>query len=277
MLTVPAPGYILKFRPDKRLRRMEGSVRLFAAEFCAATLTVPGEDERSSPWIVTPYGARFREVFLAGALIELHEDGDPLTARLADPTGGFDLVCGGKAAPAAAALRSLSCPTFISVLGRAGLYSRGGEVSRSIRPEHVRAIDRPVRDQWVLATAHDTLDRLLAVQQVLAGRDTGGPLADVVRHYGVTAESLDEFAGLMERVVEGIQPKESVAAGEADVRARVVDILKAQPGPRGVPVQEIIDTLGSQGMFQDVVLKAIEGLIVDDECYQPQKGYIRLL
>jgi hypothetical protein len=30
-------------------------------------------------------------------------------------------------------------------------------------------------------------------------------------------------------------------------------------------------------MFQDVVLKAIEGLIVDDECYQPQKGYIRLL
>lgn len=256
---------------------MEGSVRLFAAEFNAATLTIPGEDERSSPWIVTPFGARFREVFLAGALTELHEDGDLLTARLADPTGGFDLVCGGRESPAAAALRSLSCPTFISVLGRAGLYRRGSEVLRSIRPEQVRAIDRPVRDQWVLATARDTLDRLLEVQQVLAGRDPGGPVADAVRQYGMTAESLDEFAGLMEEVVAGIRPKETVAAGEADARARVVDILNEKPGPRGVAVQDIIDALGAEGMFQDVVLKAIEGLIVDDECYQPQKGYIRLL
>lgn len=256
---------------------MEGSVRLFAAEFCAATLTMPGEDERSSPWIVTPYGARFRQVFLAGALTELHEDGDLLYARLADPTGGFDLVCGGKTVPAAAALRSLSCPVFISVLGRAGLYRRGSEVFRSIRPEQVRAIDRPARDQWVLATARDTLDRLLEVQQVLAGRDPGGPVSGAVRHYGVTAAGLDEFASLVEQVVEGIRPKETGAAGTADVRALVIDILNAQPGPRGVAVQEIIDTLGAQGLFQDVVLKAIEGLIVDDECYQPQKGYIRLL
>ena len=256
---------------------MEGSVRLFAAEFHQATLTLPGEDERSSPWIVTPFGARFREVFLAGALTELHEDGDLLSARLADPTGGFDLVCRGRESPAAAALRSLSCPAFISVLGRAGLYHRGSEVIRSIRPEHVRAIDRTVRDQWVLATARDTLDRLLEVQQVLAGRDGEGPVSGAARHYGVTAEALDEFAGLLEQVVAGIQPKETVAAGEADVRARVVDILNEKPGPRGVAVQEIIDTLGAEGMFQDVVLKAIEGLIVDDECYQPQKGYIRLL
>ena len=48
--------YILKCRPDKDLDTMEGAVRLFAGEFSQSTLTVPGEDEKSAAWVVTPSG-----------------------------------------------------------------------------------------------------------------------------------------------------------------------------------------------------------------------------
>ena len=57
---------------------MEGAVRLFAGEFSQSTLTVPGEDDKSAAWVVTPSGAFCRQVFLAGALVEVQEQGDML-------------------------------------------------------------------------------------------------------------------------------------------------------------------------------------------------------
>lgn len=257
---------------------MEGAVRLFAGEFSQATLSVPGDDDRSAAWVVTPSGAYCREVFLAGALTELGESGDMVHARLADPTGGFDLSCGGKNSPAAEILRRLPRPSFISVLGRAQVYRQGSTVTVSVRPEYVRAIDRQVRDQWILRTADATLSRLELMREVLAGSRTDERVAAAVRHYRMTPALLGDLAALIENGMMSVQPLEAAAAeDQPDVRQMVIDLLKAQPGPRGVPVQEIIDTLGAQGVFQDLVLKAIESLVTEDECYQPQKGNIRLL
>jgi hypothetical protein len=256
---------------------MEGAVRLFAAEFSQATLTLPGEDERSPSWTVSPSGAKFRQVFLMGALTEAREEADLLVARLADPTGGFDLVCSGRETPAAGMLRTLPRPSFISVAGRAQVYRRGNDLVRSIRPEHVRAVDRTARDQWVLGTARETLDRLGRMQTILSGGSGDGPEDAAARHYRLTPARLGELAAVLEEAVAGIRPPGPAAPPQADARAMVIGLLEAQPGPRGVAVQEIIDTLGAQGVFQDLVLRAIEGLVADDECYQPQKGYIRLL
>jgi hypothetical protein len=72
-------------------------------------------------------------------------------------------------------------------------------------------------------------------------------------------------------------PTQTCTEEQPDARLLIIELLKARPGPRGVSVQEIIELLGTRGVFQDVVLKAVEALIVDDECYQPQKGFIRLL
>lgn len=256
---------------------MEGAVRIFAAEFSEATLTLPGEDERSPSWIVSPSGAKFRQVFLAGACTEVHEEADLLIARLADPTGGFDLICGGRSAPAAEVLRTLPRPSFISVLGRAQVYRRGNEVVRSIRPEHVRAIDRAVRDAWVLGTARDTLERLEMLHAVLSGANSEGPAGAAARHYQLTPARIGHLAAVLEEAVAGVQPAGSSAASQADARALVIDLLKAQPGPRGIAIQEIVDTLGAKGVYSDIAIKAIESLVLEDECYQPQKGYVRLL
>jgi RPA family protein len=256
---------------------MEGAVRLFAGEFSQATLTVPDGDDRNAAWVVTPSGAYCRQVFLAGALTEVHEDGDMVYARLADPTGGFDLSCGGRSSPVAESVRKIPLPSFVSVSGRAQSWKKGGAIILSVRPEHVRPIDRLTRDLWVLKTAEETLRRLGAAALALNGKSPDERVASAVRHYAMTPAGLGDLAAMVEGAVMNVKPAESVPANQPDVRGLIMDLLSSKGGPRGMAVQEIIDTLAADGVFQDVVLSTIEALIVEDECYQPQKGFIRLL
>jgi uncharacterized protein len=256
---------------------MEGAVRLFAGEFCQSAHSEPGEDAKSPVWIVIPSGAYCRQVFLAGALTEVREDGDLLVARLADPTGGFDLVASGKTSPVAETLRRIPSPSFISVSGRAQMYRRGTDAILSIRPEYLRSIDRPTRDQWVLATADATLHRLEQVRLTLQNQCSDERVTRAVRLYQMNRARLADMIAMVEGAVMSVKPPETSPDNQTDVGALIVDFLKAHPGPRGVAVQEIIDALASDGIFQDVVLAGIETLIVDDDCYQPQKGYVRLL
>jgi uncharacterized protein len=254
---------------------MEGSVRIFAGEFCQSTLSVPGEDAKSPAWVVIPSGASCRQVFLAGALTEVREDGDMLCARLADPTGGFDLVCGMNT-PVAESIRKIPRPSFISVSGRAQMYRRGNEVILSVRPEYVQPVDRQTRDQWVLITGDAMLRRLNTARLAITGGCSDERVIAATRYYLLTPARLDELARLAEDAAKSIRPPESTP-DQPDVRSLIIDLLKAQGAPRGVAVQEIIDTLSENGVFQDVILTTIQALIVEDECYQPQKGFIRLL
>ena len=256
---------------------MEGAVRLFAGEFCQATLAVPDGDDRDAAWVVTPTGAYCRQVFLAGALTEVREDGDMVYARLADPTGGFDLTCGGRSSPVAGAILKIPLPSFISLTGRPQIYCRGSETIRTVRPDHLRPVDRAVRDQWILRTAQATLHRLETARLSLLGEYPDERLAAALRHYAMNTARLGEIASMAEAAVGTVKPAGAVPEEQPDVRALIIDLLKAHGGPRGMAVEEIIDTLAAVGIFQDAVLAAVEALIVEDECYQPQKGFVRLL
>lgn len=256
---------------------MEGAVRVFADEFSKATFTVPDGDDRNAAWIVTPSGAYCRQVFIAGALTEAHENGDMVYARLADPTGGFDLSCGGRSSQLADSIRKISLPSFVSVMGRAQLYGKSSAVILSVRPEYIRLIDRKTRDLWVLKTSHDTLLRLESARLAIRGESSDERMIAAIRHYAITPARLDDLAAMVENAVMNVKPQETDPATKVDVRVLIMDLLKANGGPRGMAVQEIIDTLAVNGVFQDVVLSTIDALIVEDECYQPQKGFIRLL
>jgi hypothetical protein len=56
-----------------------------------------------------------------------------------------------------------------------------------------------------------------------------------------------------------------------------MEIICAKSGPRGIAVQNVIDEGISLGYTQAAVLAAIETLVTNDDCYQPQKGYVKLL
>ncbi len=261
---------------------MEGAARVFAGDFSDSTLSVQANDGESAAWVVTPGAAWCRLVYLAGAITEIADSGDMLRCRLADPTGAFNLVIGGKASALAEQVRAIPVPSFVTVTGRAQLYRRNDRVDLTIRSDHVMVVDRAVRDQWTLETAEATLDRLGKLHAALQGQCAEEPVLTAYRHYAHTPEQLRAVADMVDCAVRSIKPPEQVApvssgAEASQVCELVMAIIKNTPGPRGISVEDVIRLAGEQGLVKAEVLSAIEALIVEDECYQPQKGFVKLL
>lgn len=256
---------------------MEGAARVFAGDFSGSTLSVQDDDRQSAAWVVTPGAAWCRQVYLAGAVTEVTEHGDMLRCRLADPTGAFNLVTGGRNSPLAEQIKKIPIPSFVTVTGRAQLYRRNGAVDLSIRPDHVVVVDRETRDQWTLATAEATLGRLEQVHLALQGRCTDSRILTAYRHYTPAAEHLRTLAGMIGCAVQSIRPPASSVPVPSAVRDLVLEIMNGTRSPRGIAIEEIIGQAGDRGIGQAEVLSAIESLIVEDECYQPQKGFVKPL
>jgi uncharacterized protein len=258
---------------------MEGAVRVFAGEFSQSTLLVPADEPGDPGWVVTPGGAWCRQIYLAGALTEVVEKGDLLHCRIADPTGAFDVVAGGRNAVLAGILRNAPVPSFVGVMGQAQIFQRKGEIFLSVRPDHIHSIDRAARDRFVLVTAGHTLDRLEQMDRAVRGECTDLRILRAYRHYSLSPEDLKDLVTMTESAVQGVRPPPEAAPGSptGDTRGLVREILQGPVGPRGIAVEEIIGILSLRGTGKEAVLAALEALIVDDECYQPQKGYVRLL
>ena len=256
---------------------MEGAVRVFAGEYGGSTLSIQDSDTEKPAWVVTPSGTWCRLMLLSGALTEVTENGDMVHARIADPTGVFNLAIGGRNNALADTFHKLPVPSFVTVDGRAQMYLKNDRALLSVRPDHVQLVNRHVRDQWVLVTAKATLGRLHRMNLAIQGKETDERILAVVRHYSITKIRLRELALMAEGAIQTVCLVESEAAAQPDVRTLVMALVNAGSGPRGVAVEDIIEQAVVTGVSRESVLAAIESLIVDDECYQPQKGFIKQL
>jgi len=257
---------------------MEGSTRVFAGEFYQSTLVVPPAEPGTPGWVVTPGGAWCCRMYIAGALTETVEAGDLLRCRVADPTGAFDIVSGGRNAALTRVFRNIPVPSFVAITGYAQAYQKNGGVILSVRPEHVQVIDRACRDTLLLNTAEHSLWRLGQLRDAVDGTCTDDRLLRTVSHYAVTLPKILELVHMVEGAVESVRPQGPQATGEqTDTRSVVMELMESAAGPRGIAVEEIIETLALRGIRKEDVLVALESLITDDECYQPQKGYVKPL
>jgi RPA family protein len=217
-------------------------------------------------------------MYLAGVLTEVVENGDIVRCRIADPTGAFAVVTGGKNSPAALAIQKLPVPSFLAVSGYAQIYQKNQSCHVSVRPEHVREIDRVSRDNHLLITAEYTLNRLDQLNRAVARDCTDEQVRRTVRHYGVTIQTLRQLANMVEAAIQNVRlPESPTPSGLEEVRSAVLEMIQKAGGPRGIAVEEILDTLSPRGIQKEAALAALESLILEDECYQPQKGYVKLL
>ena len=256
---------------------MEGAVRVFAGEYNGSTLSVQDNESGSPAWVITPGGAWCRLMFLSGAITEVTESGDMVYTRMSDPTGVFDLVIGGRNTDLAKTFREIPVPSFVTVSGRAQIYTKNGIHHLSVRPDHLRIVNREVRDQWVLATAKSTLERLNRVNLILMGLCNDTNLQSAIRHYSITGILLRDLAAMVEGAVQTVQSRSRDATVLPDIRTLVMDLMSAGNGPRGISVEEIVRHVMENGSSKEEALAVIESLITEDECYQPQKGFIKLL
>jgi len=229
-------------------------------------------------WVVTPGGASCCRMYIAGALTETVEAGDLLRCRVADPTGAFDIVSGGRNAALSRAIRTIPVPSFVAITGYAQAYQKNGSVILSVRPEQVRVINRTCRDTILLNTAEYSLRRLGRLHGAVDGTCTDELLLRTISHYAVTVPKILELVRMVEGAVESVRPREPEPTGEqTDVCSVVMELMETAAGPRGIAVEEILETLALRGIRKEDVLGALESLIRDDECYQPQKGFVKPL
>ncbi len=256
---------------------MEGAVRVFAGEYNGSTLSIQDNDSGTPAWVVTPGGAWCRSLFLSGAITEVTESGDMVYTRISDPTGVFDLVIGGRNTALAKTFREISVPSFVTVSGRAQIFTKNGIPHLSVRPDHIRIVNREVRDQWVLATAKSTLERLNRVNLTLMDLYNDPNLLVAIRHYSITGTLLRDLATMVEDAVQTVRSRSHDFTVLPDLRTLVMAVMSAGNGPRGISVDEIVRQVMENGGSREAALAVIESLITEDECYQPQKGFVKLL
>ncbi|QSG14346.1 RPA family protein [Halapricum desulfuricans] len=140
--------------------------RVFAREFNDATYSFKeSDDDRAPLYVLLPTGERANRIFVVGTLTETEdvgEDSEYWQGRIVDPNGDTFFVYAGQYQPdAAAMLRELEPPAYVSVVGKPRTYETDeGDVNVSVRPESITSVDETTRDRWVVETAERTLDRI---------------------------------------------------------------------------------------------------------------------
>ena len=256
---------------------MEGAVRVFAGEYGSSTLSIQDDDPQNPAWVVTPGGAWCRSMFLSGALTEVTESGDMVHTRMADPTGAFNLVIGGRNTPLAETFCNVPVPSFVTISGRAQMYLKNGVANVTVRPDQIRIVDRQVRDQWVLVTAKSTLVRLTRINLAMTGSCADPRILTAIRHYALTRDRLHELARLVECALQTISSSSRETSCQPDIRTLVMGLMAAGDRPEGVAIEEILRVTMDHGVTKETVLAVIESLITADECYQPRKGFVKPL
>lgn len=256
---------------------MEGAARVFAGELNRSTLTIrtPGAGETRA--VVTPSGAVCTRIYLSGALTGVLETAGTVQLRISDPTGVFELVVGSMQAELLDLARKIPQPSFLSAVGKVQIYQRQGSSAVSLRPESFQVTDRGVRDAWVVRTADMTLDRLAAVTGAVLGQ-TGNPLyRQVVNHYQLTPERIRELVEMVQSALSTVRLSGGSVQPPPDPQERILALIREHQGVRGIPIGDVVTRAVLEGIAEDTAQEVIRDLLCRDECYQPQKGMIKLL
>jgi hypothetical protein len=255
---------------------MEAAARVFAGEFNLTTLSADADEPGGFPALITPGGLRCTRLYLAGALTSVEgKPGEPMQARVADPTGTFTLTLDRREEEMAGILVRLVPPVFVSVIGDARVVRRGSGLVPVIQLTEIREVGRQVRDAWVIRTGEVTISRLRTFTGSLAGNPGSPDIRMAAGHYHADRALVLRLAAMSRTALSQVSPVPGGTIKPPDPRELILAILGGYP--KGVLVSELIGVAGAQGLDAGVVNRVIEDLVREDECYQPSKGVIRLL
>jgi uncharacterized protein len=255
---------------------IEAARRVFAAEYQRSSAPSPSAGDLCGG-VLTPTGLCCRQVFVAGALTEVQDDGKGVfLGRLSDGTGTYELAYFGPHPALTSAVEHLSPPVFVTVTGQAMLPAKEGKLP-FIRPEEITPVSRAVRDLWVICTAEETTARLEAVQAAIDGRaEPGAPSSPTTPASSLDRAGVLALAAVVGRALDQVQPLDPAALVDEDPTVVLTRILEA--GDRkGMTVTDLICAGEQAGLSSMVIERAIGVLLAEGDCYTPVKGTIRLV
>lgn len=255
---------------------MDAAARVFAGEYGLTTLAVDTHEPGGFPALITPGGLRCTRLYIAGALTSVAgKPGEPMQARVSDPTGTFSLVLDRREEEVAGILERLVPPVFVSLTGEARLVRRGAEQVPLVRLAEIREVGRQVRDTWVIRTGDLTLLRLRAMAATIRGEPVSPDTRAAADHYHADTVLVLRLLAMTRTALSQVSAVPGGTITPPDTRETILTILAGYQ--KGVAVTELIAVAAVQGLDAGAVSRVVEDLIREDECYQPSKGVIRLL
>lgn len=252
--------------------------RVFARHYNESVDLTIGRPSSASPSFITPCGAIGSHLYCAGALLERHgRKGEPMQARLADPTGAFELQIDRTNFVAAEALESFIIPCFASVTGDAVTVGQKGSGRCAVRVRSIREVDRHVRDAWVLRTADLTIMRIERIRDAITSHRNDSMTTALLAHHPVDIPRLNQMALMVKEAIRVVDMNQESIAKEWDPASVVLDIIREQGGKDGIPLEEVVRKAARHGMSASDVEKVVVSLLQEDECYQPSRGVLKPL
>lgn len=250
---------------------MEPVGRIFAGELAASTHVARAEGPVEGTYLVSPGGAWFHRIFLAGALTEVRAYGDVTGLRVADPTGTFRLSASPRQQDVLSTVSRLEPPAFVACTGIARKSGSGV----SIHPESLHVVDRTIRDVWVIGTAARTLGRLERFCDLLDGRSDDRRCAAAAAHYATDRHVLRYLAGMVETALSSIREERPAGGVEpVDPRSVMIDLLAA---PGEASKDDLVRDGVCAGLSGPEAERIIDLLLEEGECYEPRPGLLRPL
>jgi uncharacterized protein len=286
--------------------------RLFAGEYNDANLEIPGTGERAPSYVVTPLGAKVNRIFVVGVITDVENVGTDMQpmwrARVADPTGTFQVYAGQYNPEAAAVLSKLKPPVFGAIVGKSRVYSpEPGRVYTSIRPEVVKEVDESVRDFWILEACRSLKKRLDAAAEAqkmdpvtkeallkvgvkeaiadgLVQASTHYGLGELSRYTAMLAEALryllpefreaapsEAMPEVREAPAKAAEPEEP----DADEEKVIAVVASLDRDGKGAPWEGILDAASKAGVTKEHLEEAINSLLDKGLIYEPVLGRMK--
>jgi RPA family protein len=251
--------------------------RVFFDEFLKSDFIL---QEDGSTFLVTPTGARCKELFGVGEVEEVEARGNIFRLKLNDLTATLSLYASRRIlGDDITAHKERKRRTFIAFRGTVHIRERAGARTKiMLLAEEVGTVEERVRNGWILNTARRTMERIDALRispSALPNKEANefsgsGGGSEFQEHYALDDDTLDVFANMAINAVTRMWLQYHTRAKEL-----VVGLLK-KAGKSGVAREQLVSVLKTQGFKTEWVEELIEELIVEEICYEPNTGVLKV-
>lgn len=271
-------------------RKREPAKWIFSKELKDTTIIEEKPDaEPGKPYIVTPLGTRVKRVLIAGTVTQKNSEDNLSKVTVTDGAGSFYISAFANEfnVEQKQDIDALEINDVVVIMGKINPFKTSDDVFYfNINPELVSKIDKEARDLWILRSSYLARRKLYAIRELM--KSEGGDKENLTK-LGYTDEEADcairakesysdydfqKYEEIVTSVIGTLNLSETatkskdmildyIKNNDTDGKGcRYEDILIAASNASidQTSVDEILNTLGSEGEIYEVSLKKYKAL-----------------
>ncbi|OKY78985.1 MAG: RPA family protein a subunit of RPA complex [Candidatus Methanohalarchaeum thermophilum] len=269
--------------------RREVAWRIFAEEFSRSDLKIESEGEMEPNYLITETGAKCNRIFVVGVLTDIEVvNEDSVKGRLSDPTGIFNLFAGRYNPKSRDKLSKMDPPKYLAITGKINVFeTNSGDIYNSIRPENVNEIDEKSRTNWTLSTAERTSERIKYLSKAVesdlesdelvnylldqgAREDLANGIKLSLEHYDL---DLNKLKDIVKKSLGSFTDKISEEKNDSPKKV-IKDVIDKLDNPE---YSKVLEEASKSDFSEDELEDAINELMEEGKCYEPEIGVLRLV